>query len=188
MTEEQTTEPQNIIKQGSILSILTLVSRVLGLIREMVKAALLGTTPLSDAFTVAFMVPNLFRRLFAEGSISVAFIPTFKGYLIEGNSTKTKEFLSSFITVLTILVTSVVLMGIIAAPWIIPLFGLQEQDETVLLTRIMFPYLGLTSLAAFLQGILNSHHVFTPTGIAPILFNMAVILCSYLLGPFTANP
>ncbi|MEJ5188507.1 MAG: murein biosynthesis integral membrane protein MurJ [Breznakiellaceae bacterium] len=188
MSDEQTTEPQNLVKQGSILSVLTLVSRVLGLMREMVKAALLGTTPLSDAFTVAFMVPNLFRRLFAEGSISVAFIPTFKGYLIEGDTAKTQTFLSSFITALTVLVTTVVTLGIIAAPWIIPFFGLTELDETILLTRIMFPYLALISFAALLQGILNSHHIFIPTGLAPILLNITVIGCSYLLTPLMANP
>ncbi|MDR1210855.1 MAG: hypothetical protein LBK40_01345, partial [Spirochaetaceae bacterium] len=74
---------QVLIRRGSLLSLFTLVSRVLGLFREMTKAALLGTSPLSDAFSVAFLIPNLLRRLFAEGSIAVAFIPTFKEYLLE---------------------------------------------------------------------------------------------------------
>ena len=76
---------RSLLRSGSALSILTLVSRMLGLLREMTKAALLGTSALSDAFSVAFLIPNLFRRLFAEGSISAAFIPTFKGYLLEGD-------------------------------------------------------------------------------------------------------
>ena len=71
---------KSLLKSGSRLSLLTLASRVLGLVREMTKAAFLGTTALSDAFSVAFVIPNLLRRLFAEGSVSVAFIPTFRQY------------------------------------------------------------------------------------------------------------
>jgi len=81
---------KSIIRQGSALSFLTLISRILGLLREITKASLLGTSALSDAFSVAFMLPNLFRRLFAEGSISVAFIPTFKEYMLENNREKNK--------------------------------------------------------------------------------------------------
>lgn len=176
------------VRHGSMLSILTLGSRVLGLVREMVKAALLGTTALSDAFTVAFMIPNLLRRLFAEGSIAVAFIPTFKGYLIEDNREKTREFLSATFTLLSFLVTIAVVIGIIVAPLIVPIFGMKELDETVFLTRIMFPFLAFVSIAAFFQGILNGVHVFAPTGCAPILLNLAAIGCAFLLAPFTANP
>jgi putative peptidoglycan lipid II flippase len=178
----------SLVRHGSVLSLLTLVSRVLGLVREMVKAALLGTTALSDAFTVAFMVPNLLRRLFAEGSIAVAFIPTFKGYLLEDDKAKTKEFLSGFFTLLSFGVTLAVLAGIALTPLIIPIFHLAEFDETVLLTRIMFPYLACVSVAAFFQGILNSVNVFAPAGMAPILLNLATIGAAYLLSPYTANP
>ncbi|WP_041396749.1 murein biosynthesis integral membrane protein MurJ [Gracilinema caldarium] len=178
----------SLVKQGSILSLLTLGSRIAGLVREMVKAALLGTSPLSDAFSVAFMIPNLFRRLFAEGSIAVAFIPTFKGYLIEDNKEKTKDFLSSFITLLTFLVTLVVLLGIALTPLLVPIFSLKELNETILLTQIMFPFLALISFAAFLQGILNSHSIFAPSGFAPIVLNVVIILCSYGLSPLLGNP
>jgi putative peptidoglycan lipid II flippase len=178
----------SLVKQGSILSLLTLGSRIAGLVREMVKAALLGTSPLSDAFTVAFMIPNLFRRLFAEGSIAVAFIPTFKGYLIEDNREKTREFLSSFITLLTFLVTLAVLLGMALTPILVPIFSLKELDETILLTQIMFPFLALISFAAFLQGILNSHSIFAPSGLAPIVLNVVIILCSYGLSPLLQNP
>lgn len=178
----------SLVKQGSLLSLLTLGSRILGLLREMVKASLLGTSPLSDAFTVAFMIPNLFRRLFAEGSIAVAFIPTFKGYLIEDNTEKTKEFLSSFVTLLTFLVSLVVLVGMALAPQIVPIFSLKEPHETVLLTQIMFPFLALISFAAFLQGILNTHSIFAPSGFAPIVLNLAIIIAAYTLSPFLQNP
>ncbi|MDR0495007.1 MAG: murein biosynthesis integral membrane protein MurJ [Treponema sp.] len=178
----------SLIRHGSALSLLTLVSRVLGLLREMAKASLLGTSALSDAFSVAFMLPNLFRRLFAEGSVSVAFIPTFKEYLLENDSKKNREFLSCIFTFLTFVVTLAVMAGILAAPLIIRFFGMEEFDETVLLTRIMFPFLAFISLAALFQGILNSLHIFTPSGLAPILLNLVTILCAYGLSPFTRNP
>jgi putative peptidoglycan lipid II flippase len=179
---------RSLARHGSTLSLLTLVSRVLGLVREMTKAALLGTSALSDAFSVAFLIPNLFRRLFAEGSISVAFIPTFKEYLLEKKPGEIREFLSSFCTFLTFFVTIAVIAGILFTPLLVPIFGITELDETVLLTRLMFPFLGFISLAAFFQGILNSVRVFAPSGLAPILLNLVTILCAYGLSPFTANP
>ena len=179
---------RSLIRKGSTLSFLTLISRVLGLLREMTKASFLGTSSLSDAFSVAFLLPNLFRRLFAEGSISVAFIPTFKEYLLEKDREKTREFLSCIFTVLTFFVTLMVLAGILAAPLLVRLFGVDEYDETVLLTRIMFPFLGFISLAALFQGVLNSFHIFTPSGFAPILLNIVTILCAYGLSPHTQNP
>ncbi|MCL2211912.1 MAG: murein biosynthesis integral membrane protein MurJ [Treponema sp.] len=194
-------QPENIpqtaaslVRHGSVLSLLTLISRVLGLVREMVKARFLGTTALSDAFSVAFLLPNLFRRLCAEGSISVAFIPTFKEHLLkEGGKEKsqqseTREFLSCMFTFLTFIVTLLVCAGILAAPFLVRIFGIEEFDETVLLTRVMFPFLGFISLAALFQGTLNSLHIFTPSGLAPILLNIVTIICAYTLSPHTANP
>jgi putative peptidoglycan lipid II flippase len=180
---------RSLLRHGSMLSLLTLVSRVLGLLREMVKAGLLGTSALSDAFSVAFMIPNLFRRLFAEGSIAVAFIPTFKEYLLEKDrGEEIRDFLSSTFTVLSLLVSLVVAAGILAAPLIVPFFGLEEPSETVFLTRLMFPFLAFISLAALFQGVLNSVRVFTPSGLAPVLLNIATILSAYGLSPFVRNP
>ncbi|MDR2552591.1 MAG: murein biosynthesis integral membrane protein MurJ [Treponema sp.] len=179
---------RSLLRSGSALSVLTLVSRILGLLREMTKAALLGTSALSDAFTVAFMIPNLFRRLFAEGSIAVAFIPTLKEYLLENNAAKTKEFISCVFTFLTFFVSLAVALGMLLCPFIIPIFSMKSFDETVLLTRIMFPFLGFISIAALFQGILNSVHVFAPSGLAPIILNIMAIACAYGLSPFTANP
>jgi putative peptidoglycan lipid II flippase len=170
----------------------------------MTKASLLGTSALSDAFSVAFMIPNLFRRLFAEGSIAAAFIPTFKEYLLAetGNNAgaggktpsedpagrESGEFLSCVFTMLSFFVSLAVMAGILLSPLIISVFGREEFDETVFLTRLMFPFLGFISLAALFQGILNSLHVFTPPGIAPIVLNLVTILCAYGLSPFTRNP
>ena len=170
----------SLVRHGSMLSLLTLVSRLLGLVREMTKARFLGTSALSDAFSVAFMLPNLFRRLFAENSISVAFIPTFKEYLLENDREKTREFLSCIFTFLTFTVTLAVMAGVLTVQFIVPLFGMKDVvSQTVLLTRIMFPFLGFISIAALFQGILNSLHIFTPSGLAPILLNIVTILSAY---------
>jgi len=183
------TRPQaSLLRHGSILSLLTFASRLLGMAREMMKAHLLGTTALADAFAVAFMLPNLFRRLFAEGSISVAFIPTFKEFLLAGDKAKNREFLSSIFTLLTFVVTLAVMAGVLAAPLAVRMFGLEEFDEAVFLTRIMFPFLGFISIAALFQGILNSLHVFAPSALAPIVLNIVVILCAWAFSPHTENP
>jgi len=177
----------SLVKSGSRLSALTLVSRVLGLMREMTKAAFMGTTTLSDAFTVAFMIPNLLRRLFAENSISVAFIPTFRRYVERESRAETEAFLSAMFTFLSFVTSVTVVIGILATPLIIPFFG-TGTPETVFLTRIMFPYLAIISIAAFFQGILNGIKVFSPSGFTPILFNVIIIASTWLLAPVLGNP
>lgn len=177
----------SLLKSGSRLTVLTFISRILGLVREMTKASFLGTSPLSDAFSVAFLIPNLLRRLFAENSISVAFIPTFRQYLEREDSSETRAFLSATLTLVSFSTTLCVLAGIAASPLIVPLFG-TVSDETILLTRLMFPYLAIISVAAFFQGILNGVRVFSPSGFTPILFNVAVIGTTYLLGNRLGNP
>jgi putative peptidoglycan lipid II flippase len=178
---------KSLAKSGIRLSVLTLGSRVLGLIREMTKASFLGTTALSDAFSVAFMIPNLLRRLFAENSISVAFIPTFRQYLEEDNRKRTGEFLSAMFTFLSFATTVAVILGILATPLIVPLFGI-KTTETVFLTRVMFPYLLVISIAAFFQGILNGVKIFSPSGFTPILFNGIIIIFTYAFASAAGNP
>lgn len=177
----------SLLKSGTALSLLTLCSRILGLVREVVKARFLGTSALSDAFTVAFVIPNLLRRLFAENSVSVAFIPTFRSYRAEKDPEEIREFLSSCFTFISFVTTVTVVLGIALAPLIVPFFGTAET-ETVLLTRIMFPYLALISVAAFFQGILNGVKVFLPSGFTPILFNLCVIGATWLFKDLAGNP
>ena len=187
---------RSLVAKGLSLSFLTLCSRILGLVREMTKAHFLGTSALSDAFGIAFQVPNFCRRLFAENSVSVAFIPTFKKYLTEmedeGSREKTQEFISATFTLVTFLTVLFVSLGMVFTPLILRLFfneAYQEaMSESVILTRIMFPYLVVISIAAFFQGILNGHKIFSPSGFTPILFNAIVIAATYLLSPYTANP
>ncbi len=182
---------KSLLSAGLSLSFFTLCSRILGLVREMTKAAFLGTSKYADAFGIAFMIPNLLRRLFAENAISVAFIPTFKGYLEEsesGDGKKTiRDFLSATITLITFLTTCVVLAGILLTPLIVRIF-LDNNDsallhETTILTRIMFPYLVVISIAAFFQGVLNGVKIFSPSGFTPVLFNSVVIAATYILTP-----
>lgn len=207
-TEKQS--KKSLVKSGLLLSLMTFASRIMGLIREMTKASFLGTSMHADAFTTAFMIPNLLRRLFAENAVSVAFIPTFKKYLAKGddeeNRSKTQEFLKATFTLVSFLTACVVVVGIIITPLIVPLFckkpadpnaadyamqlktWLLKKDEISILTRIMFPYLFVISIAAFFQGILNGCKIFAPSGFTPVLFNGIVILATYLLSPFTSNP
>ena len=117
---------KSIVKSGLVLTLMTFASRIMGLIREMTKASFLGTGLYADSFTVAFMIPNLFRRLFAENAISVAFIPTFKEYLGKGdgdeNKKNTQQFLNATFTLVTFLTACVVVLGILITPFIMPLF------------------------------------------------------------------
>ena len=192
----RTMAKKSLLSAGLSLSFFTLCSRVLGLVREMTKARFLGTSIYADAFGIAFMIPNLFRRLFAENAISVAFIPTFRGYLEtadddEGKAT-TKAFLRATFTLVSFLTAAVVTIGILITPLIIPFFYDGSNplvlEETAILTRIMFPYLFVISVAAFFQGVLNGVKIFSPSGFTPVLFNTIVIAATYLLAPRTANP
>ena len=184
----------SLLAKGASLSFLTLCSRVLGLLREMTKAHLLGTSAYSDAFGIAFMIPNLFRRLFAENSVSVAFIPTFKGYLEDSGEMQLKrtaeEFVGATFTVVLSLTACVAALGMIFAPQVLRLFYADEASigEAVLLTRMMFPYLVVISVAALYQGILNSLRIFSPSGFTPVLFNAAVIASAWALGRVAGNP
>lgn len=189
---------KNILKSGIKLSFLTLLSRILGLVREATKAHFLGTGIYADAFGVAFLIPNLLRRLFAENSISVAFIPTFKSYIEDdkdGSKKKeTQAFLNSTFTLITFLTTIVVAIGIIITPYIVRIFYKGSEStvilETTILTRIMFPYLIVISIAALFQGILNTMNIFSPSGFTPVLFNLCVIIFTFVLTKINAvaNP
>ncbi len=207
--KENEKKSKSIVRSGLVLTLMTFASRIMGLIREMTKASFLGTGLYADSFSVAFMLPNLFRKLFAENAISVAFIPTFKDYLAKENTDEnkktTQEFLNATLTLVTFMTACVVTLGIIFAPFIIQVFCkapnpdaadyaakmeyyLLELQETTVLTRIMFPYLFLISVAAFFQGVLNTCGIFAPSGFTPVMFNGIVVISTYVLAPHTSNP
>ena len=187
---------KSLLAKGLSLSVLTLLSRILGLVREMTKAHFLGTSAFSDAFGIAFMIPNLFRRLFAENSISVAFIPTFRNYLEDAETPEGKKEAENFVkatfTLVSFLTVTFVSVGILLTPLILKIFysteDLVAKNEAIILTRIMFPYLVVISIAAFFQGILNALKIFSPSGFTPILFNTIVIACTYIFSRWTSNP
>jgi len=208
--EEKKSGKSSLLRSGLVLSLMTLASRIMGLIREVTKGKFLGTGMFADAFTTAFMVPNLLRRLFAENAISVAFIPTFKTYLEKGddpeNRKETQEFIKATLTLVTFLTACVVVIGVLLAPLITLIFCKAPVDsstatyaeefaaytlkktEITLLTRVMFPYLFLISIAAFFQGVLNGCKIFAPSGFTPVMFNGIIILATYLLSPLTSDP
>jgi putative peptidoglycan lipid II flippase len=171
----------NIVKAGATVGGMTMISRVLGFIRDVLIAMALGTGIIADAFFVAFRFPNLFRRLFAEGAFNSAFVPLFSKRL-EGEGEAAARVFA--LDVLAVLLTALLLLTALAEmamPWAMLVFapGFIEQPEkfdlAVLLTRIAFPYLLFMSLTAMLSGILNSLGRFAVAAAAPIALNVVLI-------------
>jgi len=164
-----------------------MVSRILGLVRDQFQAYLLGTTWASDAFTVAFQIPNLLRRLFAEGSMTASFVPVFMEVEQSRDAEEARRFLASFLTLLFLVLCLVVLAGIIVSPYLVRLLYIAgdvsqvKYDLTVRLTREMFPYIMLISIAALFQGVLNIRNNFTVPAFTPVLLNLSII-ASALIG------
>src|SRR5216684_321157 len=170
-----------------IVGIAILCSRVLGLIREMVFAGLFGAGRNLDAFLMAFRLPNLLRDLFAEGALSTAFITTFsKKIAIEGDQSAWR--LGNKVATLTaVFMSAVTVLGIVFAPQLVDLlrWGSWPPDKTaltILLTRIMWPFMLLVSLAALVMGILNAKHVFGPPAMASSYFNLGSIIGGVAIG------
>ncbi len=177
------------------MTAMTLVSRVLGLVREQVRAGYLGTSAASDAFGLAATIPNLFRRLLAEGAMTAAFLPVLAESVQRGDEERTREFLSRFVTLLTCAVTIIAVLGALATPWLIETFFSSEFQHvdgkvelTILLTQLMWPYLALVSVAALLQAILNAHKIFGPSAFTPVLLNASIIGCGIALAHTFADP
>jgi putative peptidoglycan lipid II flippase len=173
---------RSVLRSAGLMTAFTLLSRILGLVREQVRAALLGTSAASDAFGVATMLPNLFRRLFAEGAMTAAFLPVFSEYLSRGDEESTNAFLSRFVTLLTCVVAAFSILGALATPWIIDTFFAAEFQHvpgkvalTIALTEWMWPYLFFVSMAAALQAVLNAHKIFGPSAFTPVLLNACII-------------
>jgi len=179
---------------AGIVGFFTLLSRILGLVRDMVIAGLFGSGLAADAFFVAFRIPNLLRRLFAEGSLTIAFIPVFTEYLTLKTKKEAFELARVVLTILSIILAAVTLLGILFSPWIVRIqafgFGASglKYDLTVLLTRIMFPYIFLISIVAFFMGVLNSLRRFAAPAAAPILLNVAIVGAAYLISPHLESP
>ena len=170
-----------------MLSVATLLSRVMGLVREQVFAALLGAGFYGDAFTMAFRLPNLLRDLFAEGALSAAFQPAFIEQKKHHSLEAAYRLANLVMTVLLLVVGGLVLLGIACSPQLVDSWAAGyaqtpgKAELTVLLTRIMMPFLLLVSLAAVAMGMLNAQQRFVAPALAPALFNLATIVVGGLL-------
>jgi len=179
-------EHRQLLKSASLISALTLVSRVFGYIRDSRIAFLLGASTAADAYTTAYRIPNLLRRLVGEGAVSAAFIPVFSRYIADKNEEDAWEFANTLLTVITFVLTAVTLTGILLSPLIVRLFASGFGDTpgklalTATLNRIMFPYMFLIGLSALAMGILNSFHRFGAPAFAPIVLNLTMIVFSFL--------
>jgi putative peptidoglycan lipid II flippase len=186
---------RSLLRSAGLMTVMTLISRVLGLVREQVRALYLGTGLASDAFGLAATIPNLFRRLFAEGVMTAAFVPVFAEHQRTATPASTRQFLSRFFTLLTCAVTAFTVLAILATPWLIDTFFSGAFGDvpgkvalTAALTQLMWPYLVLVTVAALLQGVLNTHRVFGPSAFAPVLMNLAIVLATVLLHDRFADP
>src|SRR5438270_7257735 len=170
-----------------VVGVAILSSRILGLIREQIFAGLFGAGKYLDAFLMAFRLPNLLRDLFAEGALSTAFITTFsKKIAVEGDQSAWR-LANKVATLTAVFMSAVTLLGIIFAPQLVDLltWGSWSPDKTaltILLTRIMWPFMLLVSLAALVMGILNAKHVFGPPAMASSYFNLGSIIAGVAIG------
>ena len=171
----------NLLSSTYIYSLFTLISRVLGYLRDILIAIFLGASIFADAFFVAFRLPNTFRRLFAEGTFNAAFIPSYTSEKIE-NKKKGKKFADEILQLLILILFLIVLIVEIFTPYLVYLIapGFQADAEkfnlAVELTRITFPFLLFVSLSSFFSGILNSNNKFAAAAAAPIILNIILIL------------
>src|SRR6266513_536371 len=170
-----------------VVGIAILSSRVLGLIREMVFAGLFGAGRNLDAFLMAFRLPNLLRDLFAEGALSTAFITTFSGKIATEGDESAWRLANKVATLTAVFMSAVTLLGIVFAPQLVDLLTWwswppDKTELTIWLTRIMWPFMLLVSLAALVMGMLNAKHVFGPPAMASSYFNLGSIIGGVAIG------
>lgn len=187
-------EKKNIVRAAGVLGSATILSRIMGMVRDMVVARLFGAGFATDAFLAAFQIPNMLRRFFAEGALTSAFVPTFSATLAQRGEEEARELANTCFTILTIVMAAVTLAGMLFSPAIVSLMfpGFREIpgkfELTVLLNRMMFPYIFFISLVALCMGILNTiRHFFTPA-ISTVFLNISMILAALLLRGFFQVP
>lgn len=185
---------ERIASSAGIVAIGTFSSRILGFIRDMILASAFGASTVADAFYVAFRIPNFLRELFAEGSMSAAFVPVFSEYLTVKGKADAKKLARATFTILSLITTAVVIAGIGFSPQIIGVIarGFLDDPEkfqlTALLTRMMFPFLLFISSSALIMGILNSLHRFGPPAFSSVVYNVVNIATFLLLAPYFQEP
>ena len=179
----------NLIKSTGTFSFFTIISRLLGYLRDILIAVFLGAGPLADAFFVAFRIPNTFRRLFSEGTFNAAFVPSYATELSQGRD-RSDEFANNIFNLLILGLFSLIIFIEIFMPIFVFLIApgfdgdSQRMDLAINLTRITFPFLFFISLASFFSAILNSHNRFAAASAAPIILNIlliGVLFCGKIL-------
>jgi putative peptidoglycan lipid II flippase len=179
---ETVTHKRQILKSASIISIITVVSRILGYVRDQRLTLLLGTTGLADAFVLAYRIPNVFRRLIGEGSMTAAFIPVFTDHMRNRSREETWEFANRLFWTFCVILSGLTVLGVIFSPLFVRFFSMfgknQMQFEAIYLNRLMFPYILFIGMAAMAMAILNCFHIFGPPAATPILLNISFIVFS----------
>jgi len=187
-------EKHKIAKTASVVGGSTLLSRIAGLVRDQVTGYYFGTSIAAAAFVVAFRVPNLFRRLLAEGAFTAAFVPVFTATLTEGGPTAAAALFKKVFTLLALVLALLSLLGVIFAPEVVSLMapGFRDTPEkyqlTVFLTRILFPYIFFMGLGALFMGALNSCGYFAAPALGPFMGNLAMIGGTIALSPHLERP
>ncbi len=184
-----TLQAVSLFKAASIVSLWTLASRVTGLARDLLMASIFGANGFTDAFNVAFRIPNLFRRLFAEGAFSQAFVPVLAASKAQHGEEATHGLINSVATVLAWVLALTCAIGVAGSPLLVWLLasGLRQNPESyqaaVLMTRWMFPYIGFMSLVALSAGVLNTWKRFAVPAATPVLLNICMIAAAWLGAP-----
>ena len=187
-------DKRDVTKAAGQISLATTGSRVLGFVRDILLAKIFGASGFTDAFFIAYRIPNLFRELFAEGSMSAAFVPVFTETLSVEGKAEAKKLAASALAFLISVLSVVCFLGILLAPYIVSVIapGFIKSPEkfalTVKLTRVMFPFLFFISLAALAKGILNAMKSFLVPALAPIFLNLTIITAAIFVAPHFVVP
>lgn len=183
-----------LMRSTAVVSVMTLVSRGFGFLRDLLMARAFGASPAMDAFFVAFKIPNFLRRLFAEGSFSQAFIPVLAEQRTQGELAQVRAFADRVAGTLGAILLVVTVLGVVLAPVLIFLFapgfdGAHGQRELAIgLLRITFPYLLFISLTAFASGLLNTYGQFAVPAFTPVLLNLSLIAATLWVAPRMEEP
>lgn len=178
-----------LLKSSAVVAFMTLLSRILGMVRDIVVARMVGSSAGADAFFVAFKIPNFLRRLFAEGAFAQAFVPVLSEYRTQRSLAQTRELIDKTAGMLTLALALVTLLAVAGAPLLTLLFapGFQQDGAKMALTtemlRITFPYLFFISLTAFCGSVLNSFGRFAVPAVTPIFLNLTMIAAALWLAP-----
>lgn len=191
--EVQAENSSALASKAGWVGMLTLVSRVFGLVRDSAIAYVLGTQAGADAFYVAFRIPNLLRRLLAEGNLTLSFVPVFTQSL-QRSREEARRVADVTFTLLAMLLTVITLVGVIGAGFFVRFtaLGFEKDPEkfamTVTLTKITFPYIFLVSIGALMMGILNARRRFTAPALSPVMLNLGIIAGAFLLSRHFSDP